>query len=80
MLFGSWARGDAHPESDIDLLVVLDKVEDRWREHERMNPVLDQHSLDNDTVVSALVISEQDYASAQRPSLIRARAEGVPIA
>jgi len=80
VLFGSWARGDAHPESDIDLLVVLDNVEDRWREHERMNPVLDRHSLDNDTVVSALVIGEQDYASAQRPSLIRARAEGVPIA
>jgi Nucleotidyltransferase domain len=25
LLFGSWARGDAHPESDIDLLVVLDR-------------------------------------------------------
>jgi hypothetical protein len=29
ILFGSWARGDANPESDIDLLVVLDKVR-RW--------------------------------------------------
>jgi predicted nucleotidyltransferase len=25
LLFGSWARGDAHPESDIDLVVVLDR-------------------------------------------------------
>jgi hypothetical protein len=80
VLFGSWARGDAHAESDIDLLVVLEKVADRWREHERINPILDRHSLDNDTIVSALVISEGDYESAQRPTLIRARAEGVPIA
>jgi hypothetical protein len=45
-----------------------------------MDPILYKHSLDNDTVVSALVVSESDYKSAQRPTLIRARAEGVPIA
>jgi len=80
VLFGSWARGDAHPESDMDLLVVLDRVDDRWREHQRMDEILYRHSLDNDTVVSALVVSEPDYATAQRPVLIRARAEGQPIA
>jgi predicted nucleotidyltransferase len=80
VLFGSWARGDAHPESDIDLLVVLDHAADRVHELERMDPILYKHSLDNDTVVSALVVSESDYTSAQRPTLIRARAEGVPIA
>ncbi len=31
LLFGSWARGDAHPESDVDLLVVLDEVSSRRR-------------------------------------------------
>lgn len=30
VLFGSRARGDAHPDSDIDLLVVLPAVEDHW--------------------------------------------------
>jgi len=80
VLFGSWARGDAHPESDIDLLVVLDRADDRVQELERMDPILYKHSLDNDSVVSVLVVSESDYTSAQRPTLIRARAEGVPIA
>jgi len=80
VLFGSWARGDAHPESDIDLLVVLDRVDDRWREHRRMSEILDHHSLDNDTVVSASIVSESDYATAQRPMLIRARIEGRSIA
>ncbi len=29
ILFGSWARGDARPDSDLDLLVVLSHVENK---------------------------------------------------
>lgn len=29
ILFGSWARGDARPDSDLDLLVVLPHVENK---------------------------------------------------
>jgi len=57
LLFGSWARGDAHPESDIDLLVVLDEVPSRRRELERKDAVLWRHSLANDTVVTELPVS-----------------------
>ncbi|MEX2458039.1 MAG: nucleotidyltransferase domain-containing protein [Actinomycetota bacterium] len=32
ILFGSTARGDAGPESDIDLLLVLDEFESRFAE------------------------------------------------
>lgn len=80
VLFGSWARGDAHPESDIDLLVVLDRVDDPWREHQRMDDILWRRSLDNTTVVSALIVSAADFARTRRPVLIRARAEGLAIA
>jgi len=76
VLFGSWARGDAHPESDIDLLVVLDRVADRWAEHKRMDDILWRRSLENDTIVSTLVVDEADYEHAQRPVLMRIRAEG----
>jgi len=80
LLFGSWARGDAHPESDIDLLVVLDQATDRAVEHGRMNPILDRHSVENETVVTALIVSEADFEHLQWPALIRARAEGVMVA
>ncbi|MGH2993719.1 MAG: UPF0158 family protein [Solirubrobacterales bacterium] len=79
ILFGSWARGDAHPESDIDLLVVLDRVESSREERRRMRDVLWRHSLDNDTVVVAIPVSEQRLQSEAEPFLIRARSEGVPI-
>jgi hypothetical protein len=45
-----------------------------------MNPILDRHSLKNDTVVTALIVSEADFEHRQWPALIRARAEGVMVA
>ncbi len=80
ILFGSWARGDALPESDIDLLVVLDKVADRWQELRRIDEVLWRHSYQNDTVVSALVVAEWELANTVTPALIRARGEGLVLA
>lgn len=78
LLFGSWARGDAHPESDIDLLVVLDHVESKWGEQQRMDEVLWRHSFENDTVISALPVAEADLTRG-RPVLIRAQAEGLAV-
>jgi predicted nucleotidyltransferase len=80
LLFGSWARGDADPESDIDLLVVLDHIESPWDELERMDETLWRHSIENDTVVTALVLAEEEFERAQTPALIRARTEGRSVA
>jgi predicted nucleotidyltransferase len=80
LLFGSWARGDAHPESDIDLLVVLDQVESAWDELRTMDPVLWRHSFENDTVISATPVAEADFSRSSAPILIRAKAEGQAIA
>jgi predicted nucleotidyltransferase len=79
LLFGSWARGDAHPESDIDLLVVLDRVDSVWDELRRMEPTLWRHSFDNDTVVTALPVAERDVEERKRPVLVRAQAEGLLV-
>jgi predicted nucleotidyltransferase len=80
VLFGSWARGDAHPESDIDLLVVLDEVPSRYAEMKRMDDVMWRHSLENDTVVTELPVSDHEYRESGKPLLVRVRAEGVSVA
>ena len=80
VLFGSWARGDAHPESDIDLLVVLEDVRSRREELARMSGVLWRHSLEHDAVVTEIPVSEEEYRDSDEPLLVRARAEGVLVA
>ena len=80
LLFGSWARGDAHPESDIDLLVVLDQVDSPWDELLMMDDVLWRHSYQNDAVIAAVPVAERDLNDAVQPLLIRARAEGRAVA
>jgi predicted nucleotidyltransferase len=80
LLFGSWARGDAHPESEVDLLVVLDRVDSPWEELRRMDEVLWRHSYENDALVSAVPVAEHDLDDPVHPLLIRARAEGRAVA
>ena len=80
LLYGSWARGDAHPESDIDLLVVLDRVDSPWDELRRMDEVLWRHSYQNAAVISAVPVAERELDDAVHPLLVRARAEGRAVA
>jgi predicted nucleotidyltransferase len=80
LLYGSWARGDAHPESDIDLLVVLDEVGSPWDELRRMDEILWRHSYENDAVIAAVPVAERALDDAEHPLLIRARAEGRAVA
>lgn len=80
ILYGSWARGDARPDSDIDLLIVLDRVDDRWQERHVMSELLYKHSLANDTVVSGLPVAESDFTDSRRPVIVNARREGYAVA
>lgn len=79
ILFGSCARGEADAESDIDLLVVLERVDSGWDELRRMEEILWRHSLAHDTVVSALAVDRGRLNSPVEPTLIRASAEGIAI-
>jgi uncharacterized protein len=51
ILFGSHARGEAGPDSDVDLLVVEPRVEDHHREIVRLQRVLAPLRLPADVIV-----------------------------
>jgi hypothetical protein len=63
----SQGRGAADPDSDIDLLVVLDEVEGRGAEMTRVDPILWRHSLANDAVITETLLdrARQEVAAAR---------------
>jgi predicted nucleotidyltransferase len=79
VLFGSQARGDAAPDSDIDILLVFQGDMDRRRDKERAIDVTSVLSLENDIVISCLYMSEERFLQDNGPLLRNIRQEGVAI-
>jgi predicted nucleotidyltransferase len=79
VLFGSYARGEAGQESDIDLLVVLHGPVSPWDELRRLDDLLWQLSLDRGITVSVLPVSDEQWRTGQAPVLIEARAHGAVV-
>ena len=80
VLYGSRARDDAHPESDIDLAVILDDMPSPWDELRRMDDLLWRHTLESGVTVSAMPISRGDWEDTRRPMVRSAKAEGLTLA
>ena len=51
ILFGSWARGNARPDSDIDLLVIANSTQPRYRRSAPLYGVLSDILIPMDIVV-----------------------------
>jgi len=60
-LYGSAARGQLTPDSDIDIAVVLDEITTRFEEHERTSQLGSDISLEENTLVTFFFISEADF-------------------
>jgi uncharacterized protein len=78
-LFGSQARGDQDPESDIDVLVVLRAPVNPGEEIKRTGKIVADLSLEHDVVISCIFIAEADYQTQNSRLLRNIRKEGMPL-
>ena len=79
VLFGSRARGDADPDSDIDVLVVLHGPVSPWEEIERTGELVAGLSLEHGEVLACVFLSEEEFDKDRTPLLLNVRREGVPL-
>ena len=77
--FGSQSRGDADPDSDIDVLVVLKGAVAPCEEIARTLDDVAEVSLTHDAVLACVFISEDRYERAQSPLMLNVRREGVAV-
>jgi predicted nucleotidyltransferase len=73
ILFGSHARGEPGPDSDVDLLVIEPRVEDRFAEIVRLQRVLAPLRLPADVIVVSEAHAEEwgDVASTMLHDALR---------
>ena len=79
VLYGSQARGDAEPGSDIDVLVVLQGPLSPCDEIARTIEDVADVSLQNNEVVCCVFVSEDQFQHERSPLLLNVRREGVAI-
>lgn len=76
VLYGSYARGEADDESDVDLLLLLEGEVDRTREVLRVEPVKWPLALESGYVLSVVPVGATEFRDALEPFLWNARSEG----
>ncbi len=79
VLFGSQARNDAQPDSDIDVMLVLEGLVDPSREIRRLSAFTSALCLKHDLVISCIYISERDFEQEQSPLMLNVRREEIMV-
>ena len=79
LLYGSWARGNAAEDSDIDVVVVLKGDVTPGREIDRMIDIITEMNMKYNTLISVFPVSETMYTRVKSPLLLNIHKEGVPL-
>ena len=78
-LYGSRARGDNTPTSDIDLLIVLEGEFDYAEMLDKTIDIVADLSLKFDVVISRAFVSKERFEFEESPFLMNARRDAVLI-
>ncbi len=78
-LFGSYARGENRADSDVDVLVVLDKVESSWEEIERTSVLVADCSLGYEVAIGRVFVPHSEWTAGDSMFLNNVREEAVAL-
>lgn len=76
-LFGSHARDEANEESDADVLIVLDRVENYSREIDTTSELTSELSLEHGISLSRVFATEEQWRTGQTNFFQNLREEAV---
>lgn len=79
ILYGSYARDEAHEGSDVDVLLILSDVRDPLAERERLSEVIWSLALQHEAVLSVLPVDEEAFETRQKPLFLNVKREGIVI-
>jgi predicted nucleotidyltransferase len=78
VLYGSYARGDAHSDSDYDVAVFLRDFSDRWSEMDRIIPIVTDILYEEEAFIHAMPYPAGAYRD-RTPLMGEIRREGVDL-
>ena len=78
VLYGSRARGDAHSESDYDVAIFLRDFSDRWREMDRIIPIVTDILYEDEAFIHAMPHAAGSYRE-RTPLKGEIRLEGLDL-
>jgi predicted nucleotidyltransferase len=76
-LYGSYARSEQQPDSDIDVMIVLDAYESYGREIDRTGELVSKLSLDYDISISRVIMTEKQWKAGNTPLLRNIHIDGI---